>query len=195
MMMDLLFSPYALWFTIPALVGSGFLLMQIMLGELGGDADSPLELDADFDADLAADDPGGEFRVLSLQSVSAFGIGFGWVGLAAYQALDIGFTGAVMIGMLAGVAVAWSFVMLSRSILKLQSSGNVTLRDIEGKQGDVYITVPPAGDGNGRIKVAVHNSHYEYNAVQEGDEPIATHTRVRIIRGNQSTNTVTVEAV
>ncbi len=194
-MMDILFSPNALWFTVPALVGSGFLLMQIMLGELGGDAESALELDADFEADLAADDPGGEFRLLSLQSISAFGIGYGWVGLAALKALDLGFTGSVMVGVVAGVGVAWAFVLLSRSILRLQSSGNVTLRDVEGKLGDVYITVPPAGKGNGRIKVAVHNSHYEYNAIQQGDEPIVTHTRVRIVRGNQSTNTVTVESI
>ena len=192
-MMDMLFGPTALWFTIPALLGSGFLLLQIMLGELGGDADSALELDADFDADLAADDPGGEFKVLSLQSISAFALGFGWVGLAAHRALDLGFTGSVMIGVLAGVIVAWCFVLLSRSILRLQSSGNVTLRDVEGEMGDVYITIPPAGEGAGRIKIAMHNSHYEYNAVQTGPDPIPTHTRVRITRGNQSTNTVTVE--
>lgn len=191
--MDLLFGTSALWFTIPALIGTGFLLLQIMLGELGADGDSALELDADFDADLAADDPGGEFKVLSLQSISAFALGFGWVGLAAHRALDLGFTGSVMIGVLAGVIVAWCFVMLSRSILRLQSSGNVTLRDVEGELGDVYITIPPAGEGNGRVKIAMHNSHYEYNAVQNGADPIPTHTRVRITRGNASTNTVTVE--
>lgn len=192
-MMDLLFGTSALWFTIPALVGTGFLLLQIMLGELGADGDSALELDADFDADLASDDPAGEFKVLSLQSISAFALGFGWVGLAAHRALDLGFTGSVMIGVLAGVIVAWCFVMLSRSILRLQSSGNVTLRDVEGELGDVYITVPPAGEGNGRVKIAMHNSHYEYNAVQNGTDPIPSHTRVRITRGNVSTNTVTVE--
>jgi hypothetical protein len=194
-MMDLLFSPMALWFTIPALVGTGFLFLQILLGEIGGDADSAFELDADFDADLAADDPGAEFRIFSLQSVSAFAVGYGWVGLAAFRALNIEFSGSAIIGVGAGVLVSWIFVILSRSILRLQSSGNVTLRDVEGKIGDVYITIPPAGTGHGRIKVAVHNSHYEYNAVQQGDDPIKTHTRVKISRGNSSTNTVTVVAV
>jgi hypothetical protein len=58
-MMDTLFAAYAAWFTAPALLGTGFLLIQMILGELGGDG----ALDLDLDVDINAEHPGAEFTV------------------------------------------------------------------------------------------------------------------------------------
>ena len=194
-MMNTLFESWAIWFTVPALLGTGFLLLQLLLGQLGGDLDADVDLDIDFDADFAADNPGAEFKLLSLQTLAAFALGFGWMGLAAYRFIDVGFTGAVFIGIGSGFAVAWFLVLLSKSVMKLQSSGNIYLSDLHGRTGEVYIQIPPANDGHGRVKLAIKNSTYEYNAIQDSAVAIPSRTRVRVTGTNQATNTVTVEPV
>lgn len=188
-MMDILFGDLATWFTAPALLGTGFLLIQLVLGELGGDG----ALDVDLDMDLDADHPGAEFGLLSVQSISAFFMGYGWIGLAAYRFLDIGFTGAGLVAVAAGAGVAWLMIYLLRTFLKLQNNTNVTIRQTVGLVGEVYATVPPAEKGKGEIILVINNSQHNFFAIQEGDEPINTHTRVRVIRTVEASNLIIVE--
>lgn len=191
-MMDMLFGAYAPWFTAPALLGSGFLIIQMILGELGGDG----ALDLDLDVDIQSDHPGSEFGLLSAQSISAFLMGYGWIGFAAYRFLDVGFTGAAMIGVAAGVGVAWLMVWLLRTMLKLQNNTNVRIGMARGLVGEVYITVPPAGEGRGEVVLVINGSQHSYFAIQDGegaDEAIETHIRVRVRDVDTVSNILIVE--
>tara|TARA_R110000737_G_scaffold2923_18_gene10235 strand:- start:402317 stop:402895 length:579 start_codon:yes stop_codon:yes gene_type:complete len=190
-MMQLLFGDLAPWFTVPALLGSGVLMIQLLMGELGGDG--ALDLDLDLDIDGHTDHPGMEFGILSLQSISAFCLGYGWVGFAAYRFLNIGFTGAAFIAVLAGVGVAWLMVWLLRSFLKLQNNTNVTIHQTVGLEGEVYATVPPSGTGRGEIILVINQSQHNYFATQEGADPIPSRVRVRVMRADVSSNTIVVE--
>jgi len=193
-MMDMLFGDLAPWFTAPALLGSGFLLIQLVLGELGGDG--ALDIDLDLDVDIDADHPGAEFGLLSIQSISAFFLGYGWIGFAAYRFLDLGFTGAALIGVGAGAGVAWLMVYLLRSFLKLQNNTNVSIAQAVGLVGEVYVTVPPVGEGKGEIILVINQSQHNYFAIQEGEggnEPLQTHTRVKVVRADTASNIIVVE--
>jgi membrane protein implicated in regulation of membrane protease activity len=192
-MMDILFGDLAPWFTAPALLGTGFLLIQLILGELGGDGGLDLDLDIDIDTDLHADHPGAEFGLLSIQSLSAFFLGYGWIGLAAYRFLDIGFTGSALIAVGAGAGVAWLMVYLLRTFLKLQNNTNVSINEAVGLVGEVYATVPPAGEGKGEIILVINQSQHNYFATQESEDPIPTHTRVRVVRADTASNLIVVE--
>lgn len=178
--MESLFGGPAPWFTAPAILGTGFLLVQIVMGEIGGD------LDADVD------DPGSEAKWLSLQTVAAFLVGFGWIGLAALRLFDIGFGGAAFVGVGAGLGVAWLLVQLTRLLLKLQSDANVSLSDAVGLDGSVCVIVPPRGGGSGRVAMVIRQSRHEFNAVQQGETPIASHTPVRVVDADRSSNTLVV---
>lgn len=189
-MMHTLFADLAPWFTAPALLGTGFLLIQLLLGELGGDG----AFDVDVEMDLEADHPGHEFGILSLQSLSAFFLGYGWIGLAAYRSLDMGFTGAAIVGVGAGVGVAWLMVWLLRTMMRLQNNANVSITQAVGLVGEVYVSVPPQGQGRGEVVLIINDSRHSYFATQEGGgEAIATHTRVRVTRADTSSNTIVVE--
>jgi len=191
-MMNLLFGDFAPWFTAPALLGTGFLMIQLVLGEIGGDG----ALDMDLDVDIDGDHPGAEFGWLSLQSISAFFMGYGWIGFAAYRFLDVGFTGAAMIAVLAGIGVAWLMVWLLRSFLKLQNNTNVSIRQARGMVGEVYVTVPPEGTGRGEVVLIINNSRHSYSAIQGGEnasEPIVTHTRVKVRDVDTASNILIVE--
>jgi len=192
-MMDILFNDLAPWFTAPALLGTGFLLIQLVLGEIGGDGGLDLDLDIDIDTDLHADHPGAEFGLLSIQSLSAFFLGYGWIGLAAYRFLNVGFTGAALIAVGAGVGVAWLMVYLLRTFLKLQNNTNVSIMQAVGLVGEVYATVPPVGEGKGEIILVINQSQHNYFATQESEDPIPTHTRVRVVRADTASNLIVVE--
>lgn len=191
-MMDMLFGDNAVWFTAPALLGTGFLLIQLVLGELGGDG----ALDVDLDVDIDGDHPGAEFGWLSVQSVSAFFLGYGWIGFAAYRFLDLGFTGSAVVGVAAGFGVAWMMIWLLRTFLKLQNNTNVYIQQARGMVGEVYVTVPPSGSGRGEVVLVINNSRHSYSAIQDGEnasEPIVTHTRVRVRDVDTASNILIVE--
>ncbi len=180
--MQWLVSSEALWFSVPAVAGTLYLVMQVVLGQIGG------ELDLDADA-------GGEGRVLSLQTLSAFAMGSGWIGLATLNLTDIGFNGSVVIAVLAGVAMAWLLVFLLRTMLKLQSSGNLSLTAAVGETGRVYVEIPPVGRGRGRITVVLQGRQAELSAVQQGAEPIASRTPVKVIDADEARNVLIVEPI
>lgn len=188
---DALFGDAAVWFSVPALFGTAYLVIQLLMGQLGGE----LDLDMDGEMDISTEDGGHDFRVLSLQSIAAFSMGAGWMGLAAYRALDLGPGASALIAAVSGVAVASLMINLLRFMLRLQSSGNIELGRALGATGTVYIEIPPKDKGKGRVTVVLSNRQRELSAVQVGDEPIPSRTRIAVVGIDTATNTVTVEAV
>ncbi|HED54179.1 MAG TPA: hypothetical protein ENJ00_08265 [Phycisphaerales bacterium] len=194
-MIDSLFNDGGIWFSVPAIIGTLYFFVQIVLGGIGGDAGLDVDVDLDFDGDIGAGDaPGVEFGILSMQTLSAFFMGSGWMGFASLRLLDVGMTGAVIIALASGLFFGWMIMRIMRSMLRLQNSGNVSIADTIGLRGEVYIQIPPAGEGSGRVKVVVDTSQREFNAVQTGREPIASHTSVSVTDANTTTNTLTVES-
>jgi len=201
--MDFLLGGGAVWFTAPAIAGTVFLVAQLVLGQLGGhdgSVDGGGGFDAGHggdlgghDADFDHDSPGHEFRLLSLQSIAAFAMGAGWMGLAALRILGLEFGVAALIGVACGVGLAWMLAWMLRSMMKLQESGNISLRETVGEHGTVYVQIPPAGQGSGRVTVTVRSRQREYNAVQHGAEFLASHTGVRVIDVDASANALVVE--
>ncbi|MFI4916813.1 MAG: hypothetical protein ACIAS6_09955 [Phycisphaerales bacterium JB060] len=185
-MLDWFFADGAIWFAIPALFGTGLFVIQLLAGELGGDFD----VDVDVDTDMSG---AGDFRALSIQTVAAFCLGSGWMGLGAFRVLDLGMTGSVAIAVVSGVGVAWLMGWMTRQVFKLQRSGNIGISSAAGLTGDVAVTVPPANKGRGAVSVVINGNRREYDAVQAGDEPIPPRTSVRIVSADNQTNTLLVE--
>lgn len=183
-MIDWFFADGAIWFGVPALFGTGIFLIQLFMGELGGE----LDLDVDLDTSGA-----GDFKALSLQTISAFCVGSGWMGLAAFRVLDLGMVGSVAVAVASGVGVAWLATWVTRRIFKMQRSGNISISRAAGLVGDVAVTVPPANEGRGAVSVVIDHHRREYDAVQAGTEAIAPRTRVKILSTDTQQNTLLVE--
>lgn len=188
-MFDTLFGGQAPWFTAPALLGTGFLVLQLALGQLGGD------MDGDGVADMDMDDPGAEAKLISLQTIAAFMLGFGWVGLAVFRLTDLQFFASVLAGVGAGFGVGYMLYQITRSMMKLQSDANLHPEHTIGMEAPVYITIPPKDGGSGRIMLVHNSAQHELSARQMGAEPIATHATVRIVSFDESAGSVVVEQV
>lgn len=196
-MQELFFDGHALWFTIPAFVGSAFFLLRMILMLVGGVIDVDLDGDADVDltdVDVEHGDSTEAFKFLSVQSILAFAMGFGWAGLGALKGSAVENMALVLlIAVAGGVAMVWLLTLLLKAVADLQSSGNISIQTALGLEGTVYASVPARGKGKGRIRLVIEERQRMYSAITEGDE-LPTNTRVRVTRVN-SDNTLTVAAI
>lgn len=215
-MFDVLFAPEVIWFTVAGLVGTVFFALRIgislIVGDLldtdAGDADGGMDFDAsaevdaaptaletlDADLDQAAHaDSTSVFKLLSIQAITAFLMGFGWGGLMGVRTFDLSALQALGVGVLVGAGFVWLITWLLSVIYQLQSSGNVSIREAVGRQAQVYVAVPAGKRGAGQIRVVLRDRQRVYTARTEGDA-IARGTTVRVT-GVAPDNTLVVESV
>jgi hypothetical protein len=186
--MDFLFNQHAAWFTVPALVGTGVFIIRLALMGIS-------EFEVDLHHGDGHADPAEGFKILSIQAVAAFLMGYGWVGLACYRgATNPNPTFSALLGVGGGVLAVWVLGALLRGLYGLQASGNVSMASLVGREGDVYVTVPPTGKGCGQVRVVVDKRQRIVSAINAGAEPLKTGSRVRIGRANDD-NTITVSSV
>ena len=183
-----LFQQEALFFTVPAVLGTTVFLIRLGLMAIGGFADGVDGVDVDADVDLGAEVEGGDstqaFELLSVQSIAAFLMGFGWGGVGGLLGFDWSFPMSMLTGAAFGVGLVWLLGLLMKAMYDLQSSGNIRIQDAVGAQGRVYTNVPAKGDGRGQVRVVVNQRARIYNAVSDGDA-IVTNSDVRIVRVNE----------
>ncbi len=189
-MMELLFNDNAAWFAVPALVGTILFLIRLAMLLVGGGHDLHV---GDVQVGGAGDhhgDPGEAFKALSLQSIVAFLMGFGWAGFGAYRGSHLAMMPSIAIGIAGGVAMVWLLGIMLKGMYDLQSSGNIDIHAAVGQEGDVYLTVPSRGEGRGQVRVTLQARQRIWNAITEG-EALPTSTRVKVTRVNDD-NTLTV---
>jgi hypothetical protein len=187
---ELLFGSDALWFSVPALAGTFFFLFRVVMMLFGGG----VELHHDAGGfDLNHGDSSEAFQVLSIQSIAAFLMGFGWTGLFVVKGLGL----PVLLGGPAGVVVGggmmWLLARLFGLVRRLQSSGTMDISAALDEEGTVYVTVPGRRGGRGTVRVVVGDRQQYYNAVTDGDV-IPTGARVHVLEVNED-HTLTVEGL
>lgn len=193
-MMESLFDGMTPLFSVPALLGTlvfGVRALMMLIGGDGpmGDADVGGGADAGFHAGHQGSD--FAFEVISLQSIAAFLMGAGWGGLGAYKGSELSLPLSIGVALVSGVAMLWLLFWILRSIHELRSSGNISVSDAIGREAQVYVTVPAAGEGQGQIQIVVKERLRTMTAVSDGAE-LPRQARVRVVRANAD-NTVVVE--
>lgn len=189
-MFHVFFGDNAPWFTGPALLGTAFLLLRFLLLSMGGGADVDDGQDVGLDHHAHGTDG---LKLFSVQTVIAFGMGFGWAGLIGYRGLEWGIPASIGIGAVGGFFMMWLMAFLLRAAMELQSSGNVSVQSAVGLEGTVYVTVPATGKGTGQITLVIGDQQRTYNAVS-ADEELPRNARVRVLSVNGD-NSVTVVKV
>ncbi|MCP3904766.1 MAG: hypothetical protein GY715_14155 [Planctomycetes bacterium] len=197
-MLDILFATDALLFTVPALLGTAVFLMKTGLMLLGGAVDADVEMDVDADADVpeGVHDPGDStdaFTFISMQSIAAFLMGFGWGGLVGFRTLEWSLVNSLLLGVGFGVFLMWLLGIMLRAVYDLQGSGHVSIESAIGRDGTVYAEIPGSDAGAGQVRVVIDERERFYRAVSV-DEKLPTGTRIRVVRVTGD-NTLTVRKV
>ncbi len=119
-------------------------------------------------------------RIFTLRGIIAFFVVFGWVGVVMQEAeihLAITLSVAVVSGFVMMVALAFLF----RTVMKLRSDGNTDNRNAIGTSGKVYLSIPPARSGEGKVQVMLQGAFVERNAVTDETEAIPTGTEIVVV--------------
>jgi hypothetical protein len=182
-------------FLVCAITGGTVLTLQTLAGLLGFGADHDLDADTDadahFDAGHGADHGNGFLGLLTVRTVTAALLFFGLGGLTA---LYYGMTepAAFALAFAAGAAALYAVATIMKSLARLQADGTVRVERAVGCAGTVYLRIPGANAGPGKVHLTLQNRTVEYQAVTPGTElPTGTPVKVVAVVGP---DTVEVEA-
>jgi membrane protein implicated in regulation of membrane protease activity len=183
-------------FTFCAFIGILLFIVRLVLQAIGGqdagdasdaadvgDVGDVGDLDHFGDTDLS-------FKFMSLHGITVFLVMFGLVGRAllvdSRTGNGVAIAGAFGAGVLALVAMAKIYMLMNR----LQSSGNVDMKNAVGQEGTVYLTIP--ANGSGQIQVTVQGKMHVVDAIDKQAGELKTGERV-VVTGVRGGNTLIVE--
>lgn len=149
--------------------------VQMLLTLIGFDSH-----DGGFDAGLGEVGHGSGVGLFSSQTLGAFFLAFGWVGAAALKnGASIILSSAIATGF--GLASMVAMLVLLRSLLKMQSRGNLDYSSAIGEEGTVYVTIPGSDeDGGGQIQINIQGRFTTASARKESPGALKPGQRVRV---------------
>ena len=158
--------------------GGAVLLLQFLLTLIGMDGG---EVDDGSGPDgIGHSDTVDLVKILSFRTIIA---GMTFAGLGGL----IGLTGnfgkplSVVFAIVAGTAAVFVVYYLYKSIARLRADGTVTEKSLIGAVGTVYLRVPAAQSGSGKVQVTQQGRTMEYDAVTLGDE-LKNGTPITVVR-------------
>ena len=167
-----------------AIATSAMMVLQLAMMLLGFDGD------ADMDADVDVGDHGGG-GILSVRTVTAFFLGFGWGGVAAIQS-GMALLPAIVLATAIGSAFMAGVFFMMRTLYGMRYSGTIDYRNAIGSVGNVYLRVPGGMASPGQIQVMVQGRLRVVQAFTRGESELPNQTRVRVV-DVMDENTLVVE--
>lgn len=154
------------------------ILLLIGLGDSGEADGGALDADGDIgDADASSGDGLALFSIRGIVSMLAV---MGWSGMAL---LDTALPDVISIVIAVALGIGMLFLMayIMKWVSKLQSSGNIDVGNAIGKVAQVYLTIPPSGEGAGKVNITIQETYCEFNAITTVSSRIKTGAYVRVV--------------
>ena len=172
-------------FALIALPSTLLIVIQTILMLIGIGGDGGAEVDADVDIDDGIEVPDDGLAIFSVRGVTSMLCITGWVAVALLEtSLPQGVSIAIAIA--CGVATLIGMAYLMRAVYRLQSSGNIDIENCVGKIGEVYIPIPSAGNGSGKVNLTVQEKFSEFTAITTAGDELKTGAFVRVVAVSQS---------
>lgn len=188
---------------IPATV---MLLIQTILTliGLGGDSDVEGDVDAEVDAEVEFDAADGDadgsdgifgqdgdsdadgdvldggLRLFTLRGIIAFFSVMGWTGTVCAGA-DLALPVSILVSVSAGLGAMIIIALVMKWLFGLQYDGTENIKDAIGVSGTVYMRVPPARTGKGKVNVVIQGKLCEKNAVTDEETIIERDEEITVI--------------
>ena len=166
------------------------LVIQTIMMFLGFSEEGDGPDDIDIDDDIMFDDSSFSevqeafglegLRIFTIRGIIAFFVVFGWVGVVM-QGANIKLIWTMITATLCGFVMMVLLAIMFKSLMKLRSDGNIDNRNAIGVSGRVYLTIPPARTGEGKVHVMLQGAYVERSAITDCEEPIPTGTEVVVV--------------
>ena len=177
-----------LW--VATLAASLIFIIQSILTFVGADADAGADFDLDADADMSMDGA----SLYSFRNFVNFILGFGWTAILLQPSIP-SWPVLILVSVVIGIALVAAVMYLFKWLASMQQSGNINLQKAAaGAEGTVYLTIPAARAGKGKVQISISGAVREYDAVYEGDQALKNGTPIRVVDVIDS-NTLLVEDI
>ena len=122
----------------------------------------------------------GDASILSVRTVTAFLVGFGWTGVAAIQA-GLSVALASIAGLLVGSVFMAAVLFMMRLLYSMGSEGTLDYHNAIGVLGKVYLPIPADMERPGQIEILVQGRLRVVEAMTKEGESIPRHAQVRVL--------------
>ena len=112
-------------------------------------------------------------KLFTIRSIVAFFSIGGWTGVVLAGS-KLPLPAVIVFSLMAGWAALYFVTWSVRMAFRMQESGNVMIGNAVGKTGEVYITIPAANKGCGKINVVVQERFSEFDAQTDAERDIRT---------------------
>lgn len=166
------------FWTIACCASLVFIIQTIMtfIG-LGTDAD----VDAGpMDGSVDSMEDGALSGVFSFRNLINFLLGYGWAGVLLFDDIEKRWL-LQLLAIAVGLLFVLAFVFMFRQVMKLSHDGSFKISEAVGLKADVYLRIPAARSGRGKVQVSVKGSVHEIDAVTDKDAEIPTGGQVEIV--------------
>jgi len=158
-----------------SIVFSVLFVIQFVLSLIGVDFD--MDMDGDVDTDFGMD---ADFSLFSIRSIIAFFTFFGWTGVLM---LDAGCSvwAAVITATVSGFLAMAIVGYMMYKFTQFDESGTFNPDSAINHTGEVYLFIPAAKSGYGKIHLKLKGALKEMDAVTDENLEIPTGTKVKVV--------------
>ena len=181
-MMDLFNSlePLQKFFWTIACCASLVFIIQTVMTFIGLGTDTDVDA-GPMDGSVDSMEDGSLSGVFSFRNLVNFLLGYGWAGVLLHDSIESGLLLQV-VAIAVGLLFVLAFVFMFRQVMKLSHDGSFKMQETVGLKADVYLRIPAARSGRGKVQVSVKGSVHEIDAMTDNTEEIATGAQVKIVK-------------
>ena len=181
-MMELFNSlePLQKFFWVIALCASLVFLIQTIMTFVGLGTDADVDA-GPMDGTVDSVEDGSLSGVFSFRNLINFLLGYGWAGVLLFDSFEKRLV-LQLVAIAVGLVFVLAFVFMFRQVMKLSHDGSFKMQEAVGLKADVYLRIPAARSGRGKVQVSVKGSVHEIDAMTDNTEEIATGGQVKIVK-------------
>ena len=136
--------------------------------------------DGETDIDSDTGDVELPFEIFTLRNLINFLLGFSWTGISFYNSVE-NKTILIIVSVLVGLLFVAIFFFLIKQILKLSENNSFKIENTLHKTAQVYLTIPEAKSGKGKVLISVNGAIHELDAMTLSTEKIPSNTTVKVV--------------
>lgn len=138
-----------------------------------------------IDGDVSGHDVGnpadaGAMRLFTFQGIITFLCVFAWSAILTYMGTN-SILLSLLVGFVLGAGAMFGVAKIIQASAKLAQNGNINAKNYLGELGTVYLVIPAAEKGRGKVNISLGERYVEFDAITEDADDIPGGTSVRVV--------------
>ena len=149
-------EPLQKFFWTIACCASLVFIIQTIMTFIGLGTDTDVDA-GPMDGSVDSIEDGALSGVFSFRNLVNFLLGYGWAGVLLFDDIEKRWL-LQLVAIAVGVLFVLAFVFMFRQVMKLSHDGSFKMSEAVGLKADVYLRIPAARAGRGKVQVRVKGS-------------------------------------